>query len=576
MIKIFKISAGFIPLHKLLCVFCLCLISSIVFSQTKFTDVSKAAGINHQFGVFEGFLGGGVCVFDLNNDGFEDLYLTGGTHPDILYLNQGDGVFKNIIEGSGMEMTKEFMTQGVASADVNRDGWVDLFITTINTTDTSQTIPRAKNLFFLNNGNNTFTDATDDYGLSQMNSFSTGVSFGDFNADGYPDAYIGNYFHDYTGPLNEINDATIVNANNTAKGFLLLNQYGKSFKNVYQDYGLNHKGFGFGGVFTDFDNDADQDLLVNHDFGYKAKPNYLLENEYPSPTLKYVEKEYGMDLRINAMAAAVGDYNNDGWLDYFVTNIRFNLFMVNQGEGKPFVNKAEELGTKLFKITWGANFGDFDNDGDLDLFAANGDLNPNCTPMNNFYFENNNNTFTEIASAVGVNDYGISRGSVTFDFDHDGDLDILVVNQKPVLHYPIPSQTILYRNDSPQKGNWIKVELEGMDSEFKGIGSRVKIVIGETQMIREIDGGGSSHLSQNSTIAHFGVGEAAIIDSVIVTWTGGKKQILSNQKVNQLIRIKEDQNQGRTEPTQYWKWLMILGGLTVVYIFIKKTKRKEQ
>ena len=141
---------------------------------------------------------------------------------------------------------------------------------------------------------------------------------------------------------------------------------------------MNHKGFGFGGVFTDFDNDADQDLLVNHDFGYKAKPNYLLENEYPSPTLKYVEKEYGMDLRINAMAAAVGDYNNDGWLDYFVTNIRFNLFMVNQGEGKPFVNKAEELGTKLFKITWGANFGDFDNDGDLDLFAANGDLNPNC------------------------------------------------------------------------------------------------------------------------------------------------------------------------------------------------------
>ncbi len=545
---------------------------NISHGQTTFTDVTKAAGIDHQFGVFEGFLGGGICVLDFNNDTYEDFYLTGGTNRDMLFLNNGDGTFKNIIEDAGLGMTKGFMTQGVAGADVNRDGWIDLFITTINTADTSKTIPRAKNLFFLNNGDQTFRDATADYGLDQMNSFSTGVSFGDFNADGYPDAYIGNYFHDYTGELNEINDATIVNANNTAKGYLLLNQKGKRFKDVYTEYGLKHKGFGFGGLFTDFDNDGDQDLLVNHDFGYKAKPNYLLRNDYPEKQFTYVEKELDMDLRINAMAAAVGDYDNNGWLDYFITNIRYNNFMVNGGADKPFVNKSEALGTKLFKITWGANFGDFDHDGDLDLFAANGDLNPNCTPMNNFYFENDQNKFTERASFVGVNDYGISRGSVTFDFDNDGDLDILVVNQKPVLAYPIPSKTILYRNDTPLTGNWLKLALQGVNAEANGIGSRVRLVIGDQQMIREVDGGGSSHLSQNSTIVHFGLGELELVDSIIVKWTGGKEQILINQTVNQLIRIKEVGEKRKDGFSFLVKGILIVLGLALVFYFIKRVK----
>jgi len=404
--------------------------------------------------------------------------------------------------------------------------------------DTNQVIPRAINLFFLNNGDNTFRDATTEYGLDQMNSFSTGVNFGDFNADGYPDAYVGNYFHDYTGPLDEINDATMVNANNTAKGYLLLNQKGKRFKDVYADYGMNHKGFGFGSVFTDYDNDADQDIFVLHDFGYKAKPNRLLENLYPKKSFKYVEKELDMDLRINAMASAVGDYDNNGWLDYFVTNIRFNFFMVNQGIGKPFINKSKELGTRLFKIGWGANFADFDHDGDLDLFVANGDLNPNCTPMDNFYYENVDNHFEQIAYKVGLNDYGLGRGSVVFDLENDGDLDLLVVNQQPVLAYPIPSRTLLYRNDSTS-ANWLKIKLKGGNAELNGIGSRVKVVTGNTSMIREIDGGGSSHLSQNSTIAHFGVGNVSTVDSIVVTWTGGKQQVLEKEGVNQLLIIEE-------------------------------------
>lgn len=538
-------------------------LSTNLYSQTKFTDITKQAGIDHQFAVHEGFLGGGVCVFDLNKDGYQDLYLTGGRNEDLLYLNQGDGTFKNILETAGLAITKEFVTQGVASADVNKDGWLDLFVTTNTTMDSTLTIPRAKNLFFLNNGDNTFTEATEAYGLADMNSFSTGVSFGDFNVDGYPDAYVGNYFHEYTGPLDEISDATMVNANNTAKGYLLLNKGGKYFENAYEEYGLTHRGFGFGGLFTDFDNDGDQDLLVNHDFGYKAKPNYLLQNQYPKKGFKYVEKELDMDLRINAMAATVGDFDNNGWMDYFVTNIRFNLFMVNQGNGKPFIDKAKTLGTRLFKIGWGANFADFDHDGDLDLFVSNGDLNPYCTPMNNFYFKNTNNHFEEIGYKVGLNDYGIGRGSVIFDIENDGDMDLLVINQEPVLTYPVPSQTLLYRNDSTS-GNWLKVQLKGLESEANGIGSRVKIVSGKTQMNREIDGGGSSHLSQNSTIVHFGLGESNQVDSIIVTWTGGKQQILLNQETNQLLTIEEIPSPQRNNFLVYG--LGLLAVLALIFI----------
>jgi hypothetical protein len=546
------------------------LITSALHAQIRFSDVTVSAGIDHQFAVYDGMFGGGACVFDLNNDGFEDLYLTSGMNDDQLLLNQGNGTFKNILDGSGLELTKRYVTMGVAGADVNRDGWVDLFITTTTTKGERKTIPRAENLLFLNRGDNTFEDATARFGLADLYSFSTGGSFGDFNADGFPDLYVGNYFLDYDGPLTEINDATIVNASKTAEGYLLLNKKGRRFKDVYGDYGLNHRGFGFGGVFTDFDNDGDQDLLVNHDFGYKAKPNYLLRNNYPEKSFSYVEKETGMDLRINAMTAAVGDFDNNGIFDYFITNIKFNRFMVSGGAGKPYADKALELGTSMFTISWGANFADFDHDGDLDLFVSNGDLNPNCQPMGDYLFENQEGKFQDKAREAGVQEYGIGRGSVIFDLENDGDMDLLVINQQAVKNYPLPSVTKLFRNDSTH-GNWLKVALAGATAEKHGIGSRVTVVAGGRRMMREIDGGGSSHLSQNSTIAHFGLGDAAKADSVIVTWVGGERQILANQPVNQLLTISEPDSNRRSGISM--TWIFYLGAFVLSLLLIKKFRR---
>lgn len=509
------------------------------FEQTRFKDVTDSAGIKHVFKVYEGMFGGGACVIDYNNDGFEDVYITGGMNDDVLYKNNGNSTFTNVFEQSGLTITKNYVTQGVSGADVNRDGFVDLFITTITSRNKKQEIPREINLLFLNNGNGTFRDATKEYGLDQMYSFSTGGSFGDFNADGWPDIYVGNYFNQYEGKLSVINDATVVGANQIAKGYLLMNEGGKKFKDVYEDYGLDYRGFGFGGVFTDYDNDGDQDLIVNHDFGYKRTPNILLKNEYPKKKFEDVAKNMKMDLRINSMGTAVGDYNNDGLMDYYFTNIRFNMLMVNQGAGKPFIDKTKELGLGFNAISWGANFEDFDHDGDIDLFVSNGDLNPNCHPMSDFYFENNNGIFLDKAHEYGLADYGIGRGSVAFDYDNDGDMDLLVVNQEPVYPgYPVPSVTKLYRNDSAN-GNWIKIALEGVQAETHGIGSKIEVIAGGKRMIREIDGGGSSHISQNSVIAHFGLDDATTIDSIIVYWTGGNKQTITNIKPNQLLKIKE-------------------------------------
>ena len=244
--------------------------------------------------------------------------------------------------------------------------------------------------------------------------------------------------------------------------------------------------------------------------------------------------------------------------------------MVNQGAGKPFVNKARELGMSFFAISWGANFADFDQDGDVDLFVANGDLNPNCVAMADFYFENLGNKFEDHARAIGLADYGIGRGSVTFDYDNDGDQDLLVVNQEPVMDYPVTSFTRLYRNDST-RGKWIKIALNGVQAESHGIGSKVEVEAGGKKMIREIDGGGSSHISQNSVIAHFGLGDALKIEKITVYWTGGNKQTITDIAANQLITVTEITVK---KPSRLFIYLLIgLSCAALIFILLKKRKK---
>lgn len=534
-------------------------IPSLFFGQNVFIDVTLNSGIDNIYDVYEGLFGGGVVAFDYNNDGFDDLYITGGKSQDILYENNGDGTFKDVINGSGILKDSLIVTTGVSSADVNKDGYIDLLVTTI-TKQNNQPNNKNKmfsNLLYINNGDGTFSDLSSKYGIQKRN-FSTSSSFGDINADGYPDLFIANYFKEFyfdDNPLGShrlslLNNYSIQSNYETGHDELYINIDGKYFKDVSDLLVDAGKGYGFGGVFTDFDNDNDLDLFIINDFGETHEPNQLLVNQYPELRFENKSKEMKINFGLKSMGVGVGDYNNDNLLDYHVTNIFTGPFIVNRGEGLPFINLMNNVGTGISKIKsfndnesviigWGSIFLDYDNDTDLDLFNSNGPINPMVIPIPNILFENKGRVF-EVNEKSGVMDYGIARGSVHFDYDNDGDQDIFVVNQRPVNDavYGKTMGSKLYRNDSSNDNNWLKIKLKGKQSTTRGLGARIRIVCDDLSMIREIDGG-SSHASQNSSIAHFGLGKNQKIDSITVTWPGGNSQSLKNVDVNKLIQIEE-------------------------------------
>ena len=532
---------------------------SLFFGQNAFTDVTLNSGIDNIYDVYEGLFGGGVVAFDYNNDGFEDLYITGGKSQDILYKNNGDGTFKDVINGSGLLKDSLMVTTGVSSADVNKDGYIDLLVTTITSQNNhpNDKNKMSSNLLYINNGDGTFSDLTSKYGLQKRN-FSTSSSFGDINADGYPDLFIANYFKDFyfdDNPLGShrlslLNNYSIQSNYETGQDELYINIDGKYFKDVSDLLVDAGKGYGFGGVFTDFDNDNDLDLFIINDFGETHEPNRLLVNQYPELRFENKSIELKINFGLKSMGVGVGDFNNDNFLDYHVTNIFAGPFIVNRGDGLPFINLTNNIGTGISKIKsfndtesviigWGSIFLDYDNDTDLDLFNSNGPINPMVIPIPNILFENKGRVF-EVNEKSGVMDYGIARGSVHFDYDNDGDQDIFVVNQRPVngTIYGKSMGSKLYRNDSSNDNNWLKIKLKGKQSTTRGLGARIRIVCDDLSMIREVDGG-SSHASQNSSVVHFGLGQNQIVDSVTVTWPGGKTQSLLNPGINKLIEIEE-------------------------------------
>lgn len=518
--------------------------------QEVFAEVSEEAGINHAFQIDLVTFGGGAAVFDFNSDGWEDLYVTGGSLDDALYKNNGNGTFTNVFDEAGLERTRTIYTQAVSTADINRDGYKDLLVTSFYDLDGNR--KPAPNLLYLNNGDGTFKDITKAWGLEAFESNSQAATFGDLNADGYADLFVCNYYSNQTVGVSIYNEETITNSLQAAPDFLFLNIGGQRFQEVSEEYGMNHTGFGFQGVFTDIDNDQDIDLYIVNDFGFRSTPNLLLRNDFPERKLIDRANSLALNYGMNAMGIAVADYNFDGWMDYFVTNLSRSVFTVHQQKDNPFLDLAFDLGLGIPvlsdalytgpPISWGTNFFDYDHDMDVDLFVANGALNPTTRPNPNLFFENREGQFIEVSRIFELNDYRIGRGSVVFDYDNDGDLDLFVVNQ--IARDPSPNipdgRCLLYRNDLDNPGNWLKVQLEGVQAEINGLGSRVEVKVKDKVLIREIDGG-SGHNSQSTTIAHFGLADADIVESVTVKWLGGKVQTLENVSANQMITIRETQ-----------------------------------
>ncbi len=540
------------------------LINAPCYGQIQFEDATEEAGIDHYFEVFQGTFGGGGTVLDYDLDGHEDIFLAGGAGKNILYKNNGDGTFTDVTESAGLDVISPVVSQGAASADVNRDGYPDLFVTTITRVDSDQEeFAKTSNIFFINQGNGTFSDQSVRYGLADTPTFSTGASFGDFNKDGLPDLYVSNYFKDFSGRLDEFGGPTLGETGGPDSDLLYINVGGIEFREVSQEYGMAHTGLGFQGVWTDFDNDNDLDLIIANDFGDRATPNLLYRNEFPEPEFTEVGTVFEADYQMNAMGIAIGDVNMDGWLDYFITNISESPLLVNQGDDQPFVNQSRERGTSfrtlstddglsVITVSWGANFFDVDNDMDVDLYVTNGSLNPGLAPNPNLMLENENGNFENVAFFSDTNDHSFGRGSLVFDYDSDGDLDLLIINQTPHTGEQPDTfeakSTRLYKNTT-QGNNWLRVKLNGDESDTNGIGTMLKAYVDGKVMVREVHAG-SSHESQNSLIAHFGLGDNDKLDSLRIRWNRGREQLLENVEANQLLQINEEDAEGSSnEPS---------------------------
>jgi len=533
--------------------FLLLIVSSIddVYPQS-FTDVTDSAGIDH---LMFGPMGGGAAVLDYNNDGHEDVYVIGGLSGDKLLKNNGDGTFSEINMGlSGLSAVLDKYTIGVAAGDINNDGNRDLFVTTWGFFSNPSVF--ASNQLFRNNGNGTFTNITNSSGISGDKTWSFSATFGDFNLDGYLDIYVGNYV-DSTVILRDSLGISIGYANTCFPNYLYLNNGDETFTEVGSSLGMDNTGCALATAFTDYDADQDIDLYVANDFGEWVVPNVLYRNNHPQPNFADVSVSSGANAGMYGMGIGVGDYDEDGDFDYYVTNVGRNVLFQNNGDGT-FSDVADSAGVantwvvqdSLNTTGWGANFFDYDHDTYLDLFVSNGWIGtPDFIPThsfdpNKFYENNRDGTFTDISTSAGVADTSISRGSVIFDYDNDGDMDLLVMN---VDYYggigdTLEPKVTLLRNDAAN-GNWLKVKVQGVVNARDGFGTRARAVVDGRSFIREV-GGGSGHASQNSSIMHFGLAIYSEFDTLEILWLGGGRQVFTCVSANQLFQVIEDTSAG--------------------------------
>ncbi|TRX60178.1 T9SS type A sorting domain-containing protein [Fulvivirga sp. M361] len=509
-------------------------------SQT-FTNVSGSSGISHSH-ISSNLFGGGVAIFDYNNDGFEDIYLTGGTRQNKLYRNIGDGTFEDVSGMAGIVLKETIKTSGVIAGDINNNGLVDLFVTTESL---------RPNLLYINQGNGTFLERSNEAGITG-NVWSTGAAFSDVNRDGLLDIYVVNYIKE-TKLIRNINGEVIGFDHGCYADQFYINNGDGTFTESAASFGIDNEGCGLAVAFTDYNHDTKPDIYIANDFGGWLTPNTLYENQYPQTTFHDKSKSSGLNARIYGMGIAVGDINNDGKFDYYSTNLGKNVLYENQNDNTfkditDIAGVGNEFEGDLFSTSWGANFFDYDLDGYQDLFVANGhtpaaSFIKNAEKDPNKLFKNSgDNTFEDVSENEGVADYGIARGSATFDYDNDGDMDLIITSLSR--SSGAINNTLLYNNNLSTSNHWLKIKLEGTTSNRSAIGSKVVVYQQDNLQIRELSGG-SGHASHNSSILHFGLGSSQLIDSIKVIWPGIHTQVFKNFEANESYHILEGSDKVR-------------------------------
>jgi hypothetical protein len=499
------------------------LVSHISLVAQEFTRIEEAAGIDIQhIDVF--LMGGGAAFFDSNNDGYLDIYVTGGDNQDKLYINNQDETYTDISESAGFAITAIAKTNGVCTGDIDNDGDRDIFVTTGD---------GESNLLFENQGDGTYLNISEAAGIDD-DVWSTSVTMGDYNNDGYLDIYVGNYVTIGNQPGTPFYEQLEEEIHN----YLYVNNGDNTFTESAMELGVGISGATLAVSFTDYDKDNDVDIYIANDFGGLFGANTMFRNDYPANTFTNVSAATNTNASINGMGIAIGDYNEDLYFDYYVSNMSSNVFYVNDGDNT-FTNEAGSMDIGYSEgVSWGNFFFDYNNDTYLDLFVANGgvlmqDMNRN---QNNVLFTlQPDYTYNQSTSYHDGEDSSITRGSLFGDIDNDGDLDIFDVNISDTLHN---FNSNLLRNDLSDSSAWLKITLQGTTNNYDGYGSYITLYSDDRIYVREIDGG-SSYQSQNSSIAHFGLADALLADSIVISWLGGTQQRLYDVATYQSIHIIE-------------------------------------
>lgn len=484
-----------------------------------FSLSNEESGVNHVFRQ-NGFIGGGAAFFDADNDGDDDLYVTSGSEIDRFFLNNGDGTFQDKTFDAGFFQTIDNYTTSVSVGDVNNDGYQDLFVCTRG--NVYQTF--TKNFLYLNLKDGSFEDIWAQFTEDDL-AYSMGSTFIDYNQDGLLDVYITNYIQEGAFLTDSLSGEIIGYDHTCFDNFLYKNIDGLSFERQMQSE-VADGGCSLAVVASDIDSDKDLDLFVANDFGEFIVGNKLYESN-GGENFTEVSSSFGMDQAIYGMGIANGDYDNDGDFDYYVTNFGSNLLLENQNG--QFSDVALSTGcddtwmieNELLSISWGCIFADFNNDRFLDLYVANG-----WVPSPSF-----------IPSAIGQEDAlfmnnngesfersftsGISNRDVSRGVcysDFDNDGDVDVF---------VVSQTVPL-NGGGWSSKLFKNETTDLGNylQIKLIGNSFSTdafgttveIYSQGQSFIREHNSGSSHASQNSSVLHFGLDTLSLIDSLKVNW----------------------------------------------------------
>ncbi len=530
-------------------------------ASIQFENVTKTSKINFilknsispQRYTFE-TMAGGVALFDYNNDGLLDIFFTNGAAiPSLekttsaywnrLFRNNGDGTFTDVTEKAGLQGIGYSM--GAAAGDYDNDGFIDLYVTGVN-----------HNQLFHNNGDGTFTDVTGKAGVAGMvpklgKAWSVAAGWFDYNNDGLLDLFVVNYLNyavgtaklcvqnghpAYCSPVDFLGTPNILYRNNGDGTFTDVSE---------QSHISQYIGKGMGVAFADYDNDGFTDIFLSND----TFESYLLHNKgdgrFTNVALSAGVAYNAFGNAIAGMGADFRDIDNDGKPDIYETAMvgeGFPLYR-NLGDGQfQDVSSAAGLTTTTGRLTgWGVGIFDFDNDGNKDLFIANSDILDNSMELahrpfalSNRVFRNKGNLTFEDASSRAGPSFQIAaphRGAAFGDLNNDGRVDavVTVINGPPEI----------WINRSSQLNHWIILKLVGVKSNRDGLGTKIKITTSSGVQYNHATTAVSYNSSSDKRV-HFGVGAAAIVDAIELTWPSGVRQVLKNIKADQILTVTEN------------------------------------